>query len=285
MQRILLVCLLFASSLVVGAADENAYRQWRTALFDALAQTKDANDYLALYLLSGHESASDGLLQRAYATGGGNAKVLWTVAVASQCPSECERAAAAAHDLVKTDSGNALAWLTLAYVVERDAGITKEVVESLKKAVKAPRLHDYGFNLMQTMIAAAGRVPISAEAIAAAPSRPHSVEEFQLHQGDGSVTVASHVVMEWLDQGCSSHGSILDGPAAVACAAAKDRRKLGDSLATLPADSEAGKRLREQLHAVFVANAAGSAKIRLQLYAGSTTEQEFTARLAQSLGH
>jgi hypothetical protein len=61
MQRILLVCLLFASSLIEGATDENAYRQWRTALFDALAQTKDANDYLALYLLSGHESASDGL--------------------------------------------------------------------------------------------------------------------------------------------------------------------------------------------------------------------------------
>jgi hypothetical protein len=150
----------------------------------------------------------------------------------------------------------------LAYVVERDAGITKEVVESLKKAVKAPRLHDYGFNLMQTMIAAAGRVPISAAAI-----------------------VASHVVMEWLDQGCSSHGSMLDAPAAAACAAAKDGRKLGDSLATLPADSEAGKRLREQLHTVLVANAVGSAKIRLQLYAGSTSEEEFTARLAQILGH
>jgi len=285
MLRVWLFCVVGLFGAASASAEPDAYQLWRAKLFDTLAQTKDANDYLALYLLSGHETGGEYFLRRAYTTGGGNAKALWTAAIALPCPGECEQSTAAAHDLVKADPGNALAWLTLAYVLERDSGITKEVTEALKQAAKASRLHDYGFDLMRTMITAVGRVPASAAAIAAAPSRPGSVEEFQLGHGDGSVTVGSHVIIEWIEHGCTSHGATLDDATVAACASARDNRKLGDSLAILPPDSDAGRQLREQVHAILVADNTGSAKTRLELYAASNNEREFTARLAHSLAH
>jgi hypothetical protein len=284
MMRAVLFCVLGLLAAANTWAETNAYQQWRATLFDTLAKTKDPNDYLAQYLLSGHDSDGDIFLRRAYAADGGNAKTLWTAAIALPCPDACEKSAAAAHELVKVDSGNALAWMTLAFVVERDLGATTEMTAALQRAAKAPRLHDYGFDLMKVMLAATARVPISPEAIAAAPGRPGSQEEFQLQHGDGSVTVGSHVVMEWIEHGCTSRSELTDQVAEAACQAASKAREHGDSLATL-GNTDNGLKLRDTMRTILAANISGHSEARLTLYAAATSEREFIERLAQTLAH
>jgi hypothetical protein len=284
LQR-LSICIIGLFIGIAGAAEPDAYQQWRATLFDTLERSNNADDYVALYLLAGRDADRvadrDDYLRRAYAVGKGNAKALWLIAIASPCSSECAQGIAAARDLTKTDPDNALAWLTLAYMAEQDAGATKEVSESLRRAARASRLHDYAFDLMKIMIATASRLPIPVTALYAAPTRPRSMEEFWLQQSDSAVPVASRGIMAWVEHGCTSHA---DSDNAVACEAAKLQRQHGDSLITLGPASDGGMRLQEDMRVMLSdPDMAIHAKMKFDAFAASTDERDFLERVAASL--
>lgn len=287
-----------------GACDRDFGPQpegvWLGQLIHGLCQRGDGDALLSAYLLTlpsfGMEGEPDHrLLARAYNLGKSSNALLWTVALAEDCQPigtaylGFARDADAARKLVQADPDNAMAWLALAYNDARMASVDGAHA-ALVRAARAPRVHDYTFDVLKLATAASGELPIpeAARSNGHGVFFPPEVLRWTLIQ---SVPGLSQRLGVWVKEGCGAadvQGSSAERSAA--CAAVKIQLQRGDSAWTLSEDPVARAALEADLkqRPVGVSNGDGSADVAYaQAIIGaigeSRSEKEVYTRLAARL--
>ncbi|MEO5561067.1 MAG: hypothetical protein ABIR10_15420 [Dokdonella sp.] len=275
---------------------------WFTQLIHFLCKQGDADSLLAAYLITlppfgTHAEADHGLLARAYAVGKNNPKVLWVVAFDQDCRPivECgpgyQRNLAAAQELTRIDLDNAMAWFALAYAQSLNVVTPGKINLALERADKAPRIHDYGFDLLKLAAAATGQIPIPDAALhidAVPPSSPESVRWTFLF----TTTQMNGRLRDWIG---NCEANYLEREQALKraklCAAAKSQFKQGDSLLTLSEDSTVSAAIPAELRLrpSGIGNLHGIsdddyAKAAIAAIAESNSEREMYAKLLARLG-
>jgi len=149
------------------SAASDAMRQWHDH-FVATLDHGSAQDVVALSLFEqwhrqGNQSER---VVRAVKAAPTDPLVQWYGAVTANCSLQavgprCPEALDAARALTHADGSNAFAWLTLAWVAY-EAGDPQAQRDALEHAEKAPRIHDYVFDLTKAAVSALQRVPLPA---------------------------------------------------------------------------------------------------------------------------
>jgi len=259
---------------------------WVARTVHTLCKKGDAESLLAVFLFAapgvGSQGAPDWMtLDRAYAVGQSNPVVLWTVALNSKChmpfqASECPRMVTAARQLTQADADNGLAWLTLAYASDQSLGDPTDIGAALDRAAAAPRVHDYGFDLLKLAVTTTGEVAIPDDVRGQATQA-----QFRLQFLNPFVAPAS-TVTGWLNRGCNSTNAIPP-PAADQCRRAKSLLQRGDSRETLSGDTKAIAQLDADQAATRIKDQATYAKTFIDLIQRSSSEREWMGNMKSHL--
>lgn len=220
---------------------------WFDELIHSLCKHDDSDSLLGAYFITlpslwGHGEADQHLLDRAYAVGKANPKVLWVVAITNDCRPKgtvCQgyqRAIFAAQALTRIDPDNAMSWFALAYATNRD-DTPDRANSALRRAAQASRVHDYDFDLLKHAVAISGRIPVPKVALATDgfPSSPELVR----WTITGTTPWISALFKKWIIDGCGAENFEKPYERTGLCASARAQFKHGDSLMTLSGDAAA----------------------------------------------
>jgi|GEM_PF-2578414 len=273
---------------------------WLGQLIHGLCQRGDGDALLSAYLLTlpsfGMEGEPDyRLLARAYDHDKRSNALLWTVALAEDCQpigTAClgfARDADAARKLVRADPDNAMAWLALAYNDARTASVDGANAAMIR-AARAPRVHDYTFDVLKLAAAASGELPIpeAARSNGHGVFFPPEVVRWTLIQ---TVPALSQRLGEWVKEGCGAADlGVSSAERSAQCAAVKVQLQRGDSALTLSEDPAASATLQadKKQRPVGMSNGDGSADVAYaQALIGaigeSSSEKDVYTRLAARL--
>ena len=273
---------------------------WLGQLIYGLCQRGDGDALLSAYLLTlpsfGMEGEPDHrLLARAYNLGKSSNALLWTVALAEDCQpigTACmgfARDADAARKLVHADPDNAMAWLALAYNDARMASVD-DANAAMIRAARAPRVHDYTFDVLKLAAAASGELPIpeAARSNGHGVFFPPEVLRWTLIQ---TVPALSQRLGEWVKEGCGAADlGVSSTERSAQCAAVKVQLQRGDSALTLSEDPAARAALQADMkqRPVGVSNSDGSADVAyaqsiMVAISESSSEKDLYSSLAARL--
>ena len=260
--------------------------RWLTDLIHSLCKRGSGDSLAAAYLLSLPGFASSGgqvddrLLHRAHARAMSDPKLSWLVIVRSECASPipgckaAQRAVKVAGALAAADSDNAMAWLALAYAKDQALADAAEINRALDRAAKAPRVHDYNFDLTKLV----------AEASADIPRASDSVDQLEEFRWEKVMTVGalSWAFFRWANGSCQVMFDEGDPDRKKFCEAAKLQFRVGDSLATLSRDSAASG----EMNAVLSRASAQKESKRemLDTIAAATNERDWYRKTAARIG-
>ncbi|MFC5491384.1 hypothetical protein [Dokdonella soli] len=271
--------------------DSSPEGQWYAGLTHSLCRSGDADSLLAVYLISFPVFAAGepdhGVLGRAYAIGKSNPRVLWTVAIDNNCQPvvECrgnQRAVDAAKALTRLDPGNAMAWFALAYAEDSYVTQPDEVSAALAAAAKAPRVHDYTFDLTKLVARATGRVPIPD----AARDNGYGVIVAPENLRWPLVVIPSMLspsFADWIKHDCRGDGNAPPAERRTLCSAAKAQLRHGDSLLTLSENPEATTALQASMQKALGKSTDASSKVMIDAVLHSSSEREMYAKAAAQL--
>lgn len=260
--------------------------RWLNELFHSLCKRGDADSLLAVYLLSLPGWSSNGaqiddrLLRRALTLNKTDPKLLWLGVLRGQCASPlpgCKAAKSAVRDaqvLVATNPDNAMVWFALAYA-EDQAMQSWGVNAALDRAAKAPRVHDYTFDLTRLV----------ARASAAIPAAAGHEEQTQDIRWTQVVTTPALGAMfyRWATGNCQLLSNEGDPDRQRFCEAAKAQFKRGDSRITLSGDTHAQSAIKKVLDSPRGATDARYRQVLLDTIGESSSEREWSEKAALRL--
>lgn len=262
----------------------DALGKWFGHVIRSLCKREDSDSLLAAYLLSLPGFTSGGqadrrLLQRAFALGKPDPKLLWLVVTQTDCASPipgCKAtltAVKAAQTLTAADPGNAMAWFALAHAKDQALADPGEVDAALDHAAKAARVHDYTFDLTKLAARASGSIPV-----------PDEVDATQSHGTRWTLVyttmTTSELFAQWVGRNCSFMFDEGDPNRTKACNAAKEQFKRGDSMLTLSGDSQATAAMQAALkHPAGVSDRTFDDAM-LESLASSSSEREWYVNTA-----
>lgn len=163
-----------------------------------LCTSPDPDKVVLSYLMSA--DGDPALLERAQSLEPKTPATLWLIAVANRCDPfrhSCERQVAAARRLAELDPDNAVAWFTQARINDRSLEESDQVDPLLAHAVRAKRVHDYGFELTRSLLAATAK--LTAEAVQPGSSIEQARVEIGVHVLLLTTTLND---TEWLKKDC-----------------------------------------------------------------------------------
>lgn len=288
-------------SVCDGDAGTGVLHVWLTQIVHSLCIRGDADSLLAAYLITlppfgSHGDADHLLLARAYAIGKNNPRVLWAVALDNDCRPyiECRknrRDVAAAKALTRIDPDNAMAWFALAYAEGNYVTTPDRSALALQHAAQAPRVHDYGFDLLKLATVATGRIPIPKAALdnGYGVLQPPELTRWGLVN---TTPLLSYLFGVWISERCGMRdGEETLVERAKKCDAAKAQFKRGDSLLTLSENPTASAAMQADVkqRPVGISNGDGKAdmeyaKAIIAAIAESSNEREMYTKLMPRLG-
>lgn len=259
--------------------------QWLGSLIRPLCHRNDSDSLLAVYLLSMPGLGSNNgkldshVLQRAYARGKSDPKLLWVIMAQSDCAGPipgckaAHKAVEAAQALTTADPGNAMAWFALARAHDLAMADPEKVDAALDHAAKAARVHDYTFDLIKLVENASAGIPAQTG----------------LNPDEGRVTFIYMIPMlnerfnEWA-RNCSFSFDEGDPERKKFCEAARGQFKHGDSPLTLSGDAQATASMKAALQPPSDVSSAEFHKIMLETIPGSASEREWYEKITARLG-
>ena len=262
-------------------------QRWVDTTLSQLRATGSSNRLLTAHLLAKwqREPGADTLLAQAYDKGQENPKLLWYVSVNATCTpdrfQECARAVEAAQRLTRTDSTNAMAWLTVAWAADRqlhapDDAHPELIRDGLTRAATAKTFHDYGFDLSAVFLRETARVPMPSAAVDDVQAQANENARLTLAMMMGQT---GQEVVSWLRAGCGDSTGNAD--IASLCQDAKGLLARGDSARTLSAEPARAQSINASLAQgnQSGAEAVAHARVLIEEILVSSSEDELSRRM------